>query len=35
MHLHCNYAVAPVLDTLPHFRDTPAEYGGSGERMAW
>lgn len=34
-HFHCQYAVAPVLDDLPHYRDFPAEYGGSGEVMGW
>jgi hypothetical protein len=35
MHLHCDHAVAPVVDDLPHYRDFPVEYGGSGERVAW
>lgn len=35
MHLHCDYAVAAVIDGLPHYRNIPAEYGGSGDRVDW
>lgn len=34
-HLQCQYAVAPVSDELPHYRDFPTEWGGSGLRMDW
>ncbi len=34
-HFYCQYAVAPVVDDLPHYRDFPAEYGGSGDIMGW
>ena len=34
-HFHCHYAVAPVLDALPHYRDFPADYGGTGEMIGW
>lgn len=34
-HLQCQYAVAPVLDDLPHYRDFPKEWGGSGVQMDW
>lgn len=34
-HIHCAFAVAPVVDDLPHYQDTLAEYGGSGKRMLW
>lgn len=34
-HLQCQYAVAPVLDRLPHYRDFPEEWGGSGVQMDW
>lgn len=34
-HIHCRYAVAPVVDGLPHYKDLPAEFGGSGERVDW
>ncbi len=34
-HFYCGYAVAPVADALPHYRDFPAEFGGSGELMDW
>jgi hypothetical protein len=34
--LHVNYAetVLPMRDGLPKFKDFPAEFGGSGERVA-
>jgi hypothetical protein len=35
MHLQCQHAVAPVVDSLPHFRDWPREHGGSGELVDW
>ena len=33
--VHVNYAetVLPMRDGLPKFRDFPAEFGGSGERV--
>lgn len=34
-HIHTRFAVAPVVDSLPHFRDIPAEHGGSGELVGW
>jgi hypothetical protein len=35
MHLHCDYAVAAISDGLPHYRNIPVEYGGSGEVVGW
>jgi hypothetical protein len=34
--IHINYAetVLPMRDGLPKLKDTPAEFGGSGDRMA-
>jgi hypothetical protein len=34
-HQQCRYAVAPVVDILPHYKDTPKEFGGSGEPVGW
>ena len=34
-HLHCRYAVAPVIDDLPHYADVPSEFGGSGALADW
>ncbi len=34
-HYHCRYAVAPVQDSLPHYRDYPAQFGGSGDLVDW
>lgn len=35
LHVQCQHAILPVADDLPHFKDFPAEGGGSGERIAW
>ena len=34
-HFYCRYAVAPVSDELLHYRDFPADYGGTGEMIGW
>lgn len=34
-HMHCQFAVRPVRDELPHYRAMPAEFGGSDETVAW
>lgn len=34
-HLHCRYAVLPVKDDLPHFKDLPASFGGSNKTVNW
>lgn len=28
LHLHCEDAVLPVVDNLPHYKDLPAAFGG-------
>ena len=35
LHIQCRYAVAPVNDTLPHFKSLPAAFGGSNESVDW
>lgn len=34
-HIQCRYAVAPVVDGLPHYADTPTAFGGSGAKVVW
>lgn len=34
-HMHCQFAVKPVRDDLPHYRSLPARFGGSDETVAW
>jgi len=34
-HIRCRHAVLPVVDSLPHYRDVPPEFGGDGERVGW
>ena len=34
-HSQCRYAVAPIQDNLPHYKATPARFGGSDELMQW
>ena len=34
-HVHCKYAVLPVVDELPHYSGLPASFGGSDERVGW
>lgn len=34
-HMHCHYAVRPVIDALPHYQSRPARFGGSDERAGW
>ena len=34
-HLHCRYAAVPIEDDLPHYKDTPTRFKGSGELMQW
>jgi hypothetical protein len=34
-HMHCQFAVRPVLDSLPHYRSRPARFGGSDETVDW
>ncbi|MFT3965155.1 MAG: GFA family protein [Sphingobium sp.] len=34
-HLHCDDAVLPVIDGLPHYRRLPSHFGGTGELADW
>jgi hypothetical protein len=34
-HIQCRYAAARIADGLPHYKDTPAKFRGSGEVMSW
>ena len=34
-HVQCRYAAARIEDDLPHYKDTPTKFRGSGERMSW
>lgn len=34
-HVQCQHAVLPMVDGLPHYKDFPAEFGGSGELVSW
>lgn len=34
-HVHCRYAAARIEDDLPHYKDTPTKFRGSGEQMSW
>jgi hypothetical protein len=35
MHIHCGSAVRPVKDDLPHFKDMPTQFGGTGDAVGW
>lgn len=34
-HMHCQFAVNPVRDELPHYRSRPARFGGSDQTVDW
>jgi hypothetical protein len=34
-HMHCAFAVRPVVDDLPHYKSRPARFGGSDELVDW
>ena len=34
-HIQCRHATARIEDNLPHYRDTPTKFRGSGELMSW
>ena len=34
-HIHCRYAVLPVIDELPHYRVLPKAFGGTDECVDW
>lgn len=35
LHIHCESAVAPVKDGLPHFKTMPAMFGGEDVMVEW
>lgn len=35
LHVQCQHALLPVKDDLPHYKDYPAAFGGSDERVPW
>ena len=34
-HVQCRFAAARIDDDLPHYKDRPAKFRGSGELMSW
>jgi len=34
-HIQCRYAASPIEDDLPHYKDTPVKFRGTGETMSW
>jgi len=34
-HVQCRYAAIRIPDELPHYKDTPSKFRGSGELMSW
>lgn len=34
-HIRCRYALLPVVDALPHYKDLPAVFGGTDEQVNW
>ena len=34
-HVQCRFALDPVKDALPHYKDMPAKFRGSGDLMPW
>jgi hypothetical protein len=34
-HMHCQLAVRPVEDSLPHYKSRPARFGGSDDTVDW
>jgi hypothetical protein len=34
-HMHCRFAVRPVVDDLPHYKGMPERFGGSDETVEW
>ena len=34
-HIHCDEALLPIVDDLPHYRHLPAAFGGSDEVVGW
>lgn len=34
-HIQCQYALLPVVDSLPHYKAFPEVFGGTEERVDW
>lgn len=34
-HQQCQYAVLPIIDRLPHYKQNPPDAGGTDERVDW
>jgi hypothetical protein len=34
-HMQCAFALAPVKDSLPHFKGFPGAFGGSNDVVEW
>jgi len=34
-HMQCQFAVVPIVDSLPHYKSRPARFGGSDETVDW
>ncbi|HEY0844662.1 MAG TPA: GFA family protein [Noviherbaspirillum sp.] len=34
-HIQCQYAVLPVVDSLPHYKGFPAVFGGADDLVGW
>jgi hypothetical protein len=34
-HIQCQFAMLPVVDSLPHYKAFPASFGGSDEVVDW
>jgi hypothetical protein len=34
-HVQCRYAAARIEDNLPHYKDAPVKFRGSGELLPW
>jgi hypothetical protein len=35
LHMHCQFAVRPVKDDLPHYKSLAPQYGGPDETADW
>jgi hypothetical protein len=35
MHVQCQHAVLPVVDSLPHYKGFPPAFGGTDELVNW
>jgi hypothetical protein len=34
-HMHCEFAVRPIKDDLPHYKSRPARFGGTDDLVDW